>query len=98
MDTMDARAISIHGDRYAQVFGSKVFFVEAYPIKRKADCHEALKRFIREYGAPDEMIFDGSNEQNGRHTQFQSTLRKNRIWAHTIEPNRPNQNPAESVI
>jgi len=97
-DTMDARSTSIHGDKYCQVFGSKQFFVEAYPIRKKGDCHEALKRFIREYGAPDSMVFDGSKEQNEKGTKFQALLRKYQINPHTIEPDRHNQNPAESVI
>ena len=38
-DTMDAWCNSINAEKYLQVFGNKEFFVEAYPIKRKADCH-----------------------------------------------------------
>jgi len=97
-DTMDARVSSIHGDRYCQIFASKEFFVEAYPIQRKADCHEALDRFIKEYGIPDQLIMDGSGEQTGKSTQFQSIIRKYDIKSKVIEPDRPNQNPAESVI
>ena len=48
-DTMDARCNGIHGERYCQVFGNKDFFVEAYPITKKSDCHEPLKKFIKQY-------------------------------------------------
>ena len=65
-DTMDVRCNSIHGERYYQVFGNKDFFVEAYPIDKKSDCHEPLDKFIKQYGVPDCMIYDGSKEQNGR--------------------------------
>ena len=35
MDTMDARVASIHGKRYGQVFATKYYFVNVYPIKNK---------------------------------------------------------------
>ena len=38
-------------------------FAEAYPIARKKDCSDAWKQFLREYGAPEAMITDGSMEQ-----------------------------------
>lgn len=97
-DTMDARSTSIHGEMYCQIFGTKEFFVEAYPIARKADCYQALEGFVVRYGAPDLLIFDGSQEQGGRKTKFQALLRKYKITPKVTEPNRPNQNPAESVI
>ena len=62
-DTMDARTTSIHGHKYCQVFGTKELFVEAYPIHKKADCHEALDRFVKDYGAPETLIYDGAREQ-----------------------------------
>ena len=55
-DTLDARVKSIHGHQYCQVFGNKDFFVEAYPIEKKSDCHKALDRFVRDYGAPSYCI------------------------------------------
>ena len=97
-DTMDARCRSIFDQRYCQVFASKEFFVEAYPISQKSECHEPLKRFVKEYGSPYEMITDGSKEQCGRKTEFASTLRKYDIYHKIIEPERHNQNPCEGVI
>lgn len=97
-DTMDARCDSIHGDRYCQVFATKEFFAECYPIAKKSDCHIPLKKFIRTYGAPDEIISDGSREQTGRNTAFKAELRKFDIPHRIIEPERHNQNPAEGVI
>ena len=44
------------------------YSVEAYPIKRKADCHEGLETFVRKYGAMEQLIYDGSPEQIGRKT------------------------------
>ena len=97
-DTMDARCKSIHGERYCQVFGNKDFFVEAIPIVKKSDCHQALDIFIRKYGIPDLMRHDGSKEQSGRDTKFQGTLRKYNITSKKSLPDRSNQNPAEGVI
>ena len=67
-DTMDAICQSIHDEKYCQVFGNKNIFVEAYPIKKKYDCHLGLDRFVKEYGAPDKMTYDVAQEQIGRKT------------------------------
>lgn len=97
-DTMDARCKSLHDDRYCQVFTTKEYFVEAYPIPQKSNCHEPLKKFIRKYGAPYEMISAGSKEQIIRKTEFSNTLRKYDIFHKIIEPERHNQNLCEGVI
>ena len=70
-DTMDARCQSIHQDKYLKVFRNKDLFVEAHPIKRKKDSYEGLDKFMKEYSAPDKMIYDGAGEQVGRKTEFQ---------------------------
>ena len=59
-DTMDARCQLIHDEKYCQVFGNKKLFVEAYPIKEKSDFHLRLDKFVKEYGAPDNMNYDGA--------------------------------------
>ena len=74
-DTLDAQVKSIQGQQYCQVFGNKDFFVEAYPIEKRLDCHEALDRFVRDYGALDVMQYDGAPEQVGPHTKFQANMR-----------------------
>ena len=55
-------------------------------------------KFIRSYGAPLEMISDGSKEQTGKHTMFATTLRQYEINHRLSEPEQHNQNPAEGVI
>ena len=84
-DTMDARCNSIHAEKYLQVFGNKEFFVEDYPIKRKADCHKGLETFFREYGTMEQLIYDGSPEQIGRKTEFQHIMQKYDIRGHIEE-------------
>ena len=75
-DTMDARCKSINGQKYSQVFGNKQFFIEAYPIKKKSHASEGLDKFVKEYGAPDKLIYDGGAEQVGRKTEYQRLTRK----------------------
>ena len=82
-NTLDARVKSIHGQKYCQVFGNKDFFVEAYPIEKRLDCHKALDRFVRDYGALYVMQYDCTPEQVGQHTKLQSNMRKYGIKGHT---------------
>ena len=67
-------------------------------MEKKLNCHEALDKFLKDYGAPDSMIYDGAQEQVGPGTKFQANLRKYGIHGHTSERERSNQNPAEGVI
>ena len=50
--------------------------MEVYLIKKKYDCHLGLDKFVKEYGAPDKMTYDGAQEQIGRKTEFQRVMRK----------------------
>ena len=88
----------IHQYKYLQVFNNKDFFVKAYPIKTKKDGYKGLDKFVKEYGAPDKMIYDGAGEQVGRKTNFQRMIRKYEIKGHADEPKRSNQNPVEGCI
>jgi len=97
-DTMDLRCESLDHNRHCQVFGTKFMFAAAYPIRRKADCDLALKQFITDWGAPIQMITDGSREQTAPNSSFRQRLLKNSITPHTAGPYRPNSNPAETVI
>ena len=47
-----------------QVFGNKKLFEEAYPIKKKSDWHQGLDKFVKEYGAPENMNYDGEQEKS----------------------------------
>ena len=97
-DTMDDRVASFHGNRYGQVFAKKYYFVDVYPIKKKSHCGDGLSEFITDYGVPLEMTFDGSKEQTIPSTDFMKKISKYDIDYHILEPDRPNQNPAEGVI
>ena len=67
-------------------------------MEKELDCHEALGNFVKDYGAPESMIYDGAREQIGPGTKFQANLRKYGIHGHTSEREHFNQNPAEGVI
>ena len=49
-------------------------FCEAYPIEKKRDCGDVLKRFVRDYGASQKMTTDGSKEQTKKGTAWQAIL------------------------
>ena len=97
-DTMDGRCRSLNGNRYAQVMANKDFFAVAYPMMSKSGAGDALRQFINEYGRPEKLTFDGSQEQCGRKTEFMANIRKYSIDYHVTEPYRPNHNFAEGVI
>ena len=64
----------------------------------KSEAGDMLNKFVRKYGAPKLLTFDGSKEQCGKNSRFQQILRKYQIPYHIVEHERPNQNPVESVI
>ena len=97
-DTMDGRVKSMDGNRYGQVFANGSFFAEVYPMARKADAGQALKTFVMELGAPEELTIDGAKEMNGPGTEFMKCCRRNDIKVHTSEAEHPNQSPSEGVI
>ena len=57
-----------------------------------------MKTFCCEFGVPNTLISNGSNEQVGKHTDFIKQVCKHNINHHIIEPDLNNQNPAEGVI
>ena len=97
-DTMDGRCKSLNGNKYAQVMANKDFFAVAYPMSNKSGAGDALRQFINEYGRPEKLTFDGSQEQCGKKTEFMANVRKYSIDYHVTEPYRPNHNFAEGVI
>ena len=74
-NTMDARVASIHGNRYGQVFDTKDYFVDVYPIKKKSHCGDGLSEFITNYGVPLKMTFDGSKEQTMSGTDYEEYMK-----------------------
>jgi hypothetical protein len=82
----------------AQLFANESFFAKAYPMEKKSLAGVALHQFIRDFGVPEKLTFDGSGEQTGPKTEFMKHVRDYAIDYHITEPNRPQQNRAETVI
>ena len=59
-DTMDARAKSLEGNKYAQVFANRDLFAIAYPMSAKSAAGDGLRQFIHYFGRPERLTFDGS--------------------------------------
>ena len=89
-NTMDAICQSIHDEKYCQVFGNKQLFLEVYTIKKTSDCHLGLDKFVKEYGALDNMTYNGAQVQIERKTEFQRVMRKYEIKGHVPETKRSN--------
>ena len=82
-DTMHANNNSINRYLYCQVFGTKELFFEAYPIQKKSYCHEVLDQFIKDYGAPEILIYDSAKEQVEPRTEFQESVSNYGINRHS---------------
>ena len=63
-------------------------------MEKKLDCHEALDKFVKDYVAPDSMIYNGTQEQVGPGTTFQFNLRKYVIHGHTAQKEKFQQKPS----
>jgi hypothetical protein len=81
-NTMDGRVKSLDGNRHGQVFANGSFFAEVHPMARKADAGQALKTFVMELGAPEELTIDGAKEMNLPGTEFMKCCRRNDIKVH----------------
>jgi hypothetical protein len=97
-DTMDGRCKSLDGNRYAQIMANKDYFAVAYPMSKKSEAGKSLRRFIHDFGRPERLTFDGSQEQCGRKTDFMRNVNKYSIDWHVTEPQRSNHNFSEGVI
>jgi PAS domain-containing protein len=99
-DTLWAKCKSLNGNVAAQIYSNKCRFNKVYPMDKANNqkVGESLKFFINDFGAADELTYDGAAVQVGRKTTFQSTLRQYDIKSRVSGPRRPNENPAEGAI
>ena len=58
-DTIDGKVKSLHGNRCAQIFGSKEFFCDVYPMEKKSEAGIMLDKFLETYGVPKLLVYDG---------------------------------------
>ena len=97
-DTLIGKYKSLTNNTCAQIFANESFFVKAYPMEKKSMAGAALRQFIRDYGAPERLTFDGAAEQVKPKTEFMKHVRDYGIDYHLIEPHRLQKNRAETVI
>ena len=97
-DTLFGKCKSLTNNTCVQIFANESYFVKAYPMEKKSMAGLALRQFIRDYGVPEKLTSDGASEQTGPKTEFITNVRKYGIDHHVSEPNRPQQNRAESAI
>jgi hypothetical protein len=67
-------------------------------MEKKSLAGAALRQFIRDFGVPEQLTFDGSAEQTKPKTDFMKHIRDYGIDYHITESHRPQQNRAETVI
>jgi hypothetical protein len=97
-NTLFGKYKSVTNNTCAQLFANESFFSKAYPMEKKSLAGAALHQFIRDFGVPEKLTFDGSGEQTGPKTEFMKHIRDYVINYHITKPNRPQQNRAETVI
>ena len=99
-DTIWGNNKTLRGNVASQIYSHKCGFNTAYHLDRASgnNIGFSLSNFVSEYGAPEQLTFDGAPSQTGRNTYFQDTIRKYDIKYHVSGPRRPNENPAEGNI
>jgi hypothetical protein len=97
-NTLFGKYKSVMNNTWAQLFANELFFAKAYPIEKKSLAGAALRQFIWDFGVPEKLTFDRSGKQTGPKTEFMKHIRDYAIDYHITEPNRPQQNRAETVI
>ena len=91
---------SLQDNTWCQVYQHKGGFEACYPkINKKGDSlGETLDYFVHEFGAPENLTFEGFQSKSGKNTKFFKNLCKY-IIDHTVStPLRPNENSAEGTI
>jgi hypothetical protein len=95
-DTMFPGVKSIRGYTCVQVFTDRHGFIRVYPLKKKAEAHHALVRFIQDVGIPRALLTDNAPEEI--RGEWGRVVRKYHIKPRTTEPASPWQNRAEAEI
>eukprot|EP00978_Attheya_sp_CCMP212_P023205 scaffold70488_cov59-Attheya_sp.AAC.7 len=91
-DTADAKVKSIRGNIGSQVYTHKSGFQKRYHVQ-KADGDTigyTLSEFISDFGAPDQLTYDGAAVQVGSKTRCMDLIRRYEIKYHALAPRRPN--------
>jgi hypothetical protein len=99
-DTAHGKEKSIGGNIGSQVYTHKSGFQKPYHVQKAdgATIGYTLSEFISDFGAPDQLTYDGAAIQVGLKTRFMDLIRRYEIKYHVSAPRRPNENPAEGGI
>ena len=87
------KAKSLRGNTCCQLFVSDNDFISFYPMQQESEYPLSLKQFSKEVGSPDNLVCDGSKNQNQRQvkllcTQMGTMLKKLEAetqWANRAE-------------
>jgi hypothetical protein len=69
-DTVIGKYKLVTNNTCAQLFANESYFVKAYPMEKKSLASAALCQFIRDFGVPEQLMFDGSGEETGPKMEF----------------------------
>jgi hypothetical protein len=97
-NTLFGKYKSVTNNTCAQLFTNESYFAKAYLMEKKSLAGMALRQFIQDFGMSEKLTFNGSGEHTGPKTEFMKHVRDYAIDYHITEPNRPQQNRAETVI
>lgn len=95
-DTLESSVKSYRGNKYAQVFGARNGWARAFPMKRKAEAHEALSLLFARDGVPPTMVVDGAKEETMGN--FRKKAREADCHLKVTEYGSPWSNAAEGII
>jgi hypothetical protein len=95
-DTLEASELSRQQERHAQVFSASNRWIQAFPMKKKSDAHEALDLLFHWDGVLPKMIMDGLKEQTKG--QFRKKCLLANVHIKQTEPYSPWKNYSESAI
>jgi hypothetical protein len=97
MDTLNANTVVLkRGNKYAQIFATRLGWYCAFPIKAKSDAHSALSSLFARDGVPNVMVMDGAKEQILG--DFRRKCREAGCHVRQTEPHSPWMNMAENGV
>lgn len=100
MDWLSSNVKSVQGNKGAFVITNGAY-TESYakPTRNAANATDALREFVTDVGAPDELKVDSAPEFIGKNTETVKYCRRNGIDVTYAEPHRKNEiAPADTAI
>lgn len=95
-DTYYGPCVSLEGNKYCQIYASKVQWCRAFPMKDKRDAHLTQDKLFRTVGLPSAIIPDYALELT--QGQFLRNAQRAQVPIIPVEPYMHNLNYAETCI